>query len=417
MSTSDISQQSMHSVEEALDLLLSNVRPITDIESVHTMQTLGRVLAEARYSRINVPPADNSAMDGYAVASRDIMPEASGKKEIKLPVSQRITAGRAGNPLVPGTAARIFTGAPVPLGADTVVMQEYCRLDEDGMVTIQTPVTPGVNVRYAGEDITKDDQILAAGTKMAPQHMGLAASTGLEELPVYRRLRVAVFCTGNELVEPGQPLKSGEIYNSNRYTLVGFLTALGCEVVDIGIVRDDLETTQEALLTAAEQADLIITSGGVSVGDEDYVKIAVNRLGQIEMWKIAIKPGKPLAFGNVRSIPIIGLPGNPVSLFVTFCLFARPFILRLQGMKDVKPKSISAVADFEWPAANKRRQFLRGKLNGAGNGNATIKIYPHQGSGVLTSTGWADGLAVIPENRAVKRGDTMNFLPFSELLS
>ncbi len=428
MSTCDTSKASsklfpkpsMRSVEEALDLLLSHVRPIADIESVHTMQALGRVLAEARSSTINVPPADNSAMDGYAVASRDLRLRTGrpGDEETRLPVSQRITAGQAGKqPLVPGTAARIFTGAPIPAGADTVVMQEYCRVEEGDMVVIQAPLKPGVNVRRAGEDIAKGDKILAAGTKIGPQHMGLAASVGLGELPVYRRVRVAVFCTGNELVDPGRSLKAGEIYNSNRYTLVGFLTALGCEVIDIGIVRDDFKATQKALLAAAEQADLIITSGGVSVGDEDYIKAAVKQLGQIEMWSIAIKPGKPLAFGNVRSTPIIGLPGNPVSLFVTFCLFARPFILRLQGMDDVTPKTIPAVADFEWPATNKRRQYLRAKMNRAGNGDAAIKIYPQQGSGVLTSTGWADGLLVIPEGTSVKRGDTMNFLPFSELLS
>ena len=426
MSTSDTSQESLQpsiwSVEEALDLLLSNVRPMADIESVHTMQALGRVLAQSLFSTINVPPADNSAMDGYAVASLDI--QADG--ETRLPVSQRITAGQAGEPLVPGTAARIFTGAPLPAGADAVVMQEYCSVEKEkekekegagDIVVIRGPLKSGLNVRPAGEDIAKGNQILTAGTRIGPQHMGLAASVGIEELPVYRRARVAVFCTGDELVDPGRSLKDGEIYNSNRYMLVGFLTALGCEVIDIGIVSDDLATTEKALLDASEQADLIITSGGVSVGDEDYVKIAVKQLGQIDMWQIAIKPGKPLAFGNVRETPIMGLPGNPVSLFVTFCLFARPFILRLQGVENVTPKPIPAVVDFEWPKAHKRRQYLRAKLNGAGNGNATIKIYPQQGSGVLTSTGWADGLVVIPEGTAVNRGDTMDFLPFSELLS
>ncbi len=410
------SKPSTWSVEEALDLLLSHVRSVADIQPVQTMQALGRVLAQSLFSDINVPPADNSAMDGYAVASQDILSKSSEENEIRLPVSQRITAGQAGEPLIPGTAARIFTGAPIPTGGDTVVMQEYCRVEDD-VVVIQTPPKPGINVRSAGEDITKGDQILAAGTKIAPQHMGLAASVGLGELPVYRRARVAVFCTGNELVDPGRSLKAGEIYNSNRYTLAGFLTALGCEVIDVGIVRDDLDGTQKALLAAAKQADLIITSGGVSVGDEDYIKAAIKQLGQIEMWSIAMKPGKPLAFGSVGSIPIIGLPGNPVSLFVTFCLFARPFILRLQGIEDVTPKTIPALADFEWPATNKRRQYLRAKLNRVEKDNVTIKIYPKQSSGVLTSTGWADGLVVIPDGIPVKHGDTMNFLPFSELLS
>jgi len=401
----------LQSVDTALKTLLRDVGAVAEVEEVATIEAVSRVLAASQVSRVAVPSVDNSAMDGYAVACKDI--KAGG--ETRLEVSQRIPAGLPAEPLASGTAARLFTGAPVPAGADAVVMQERCRADGDGVV-IQGEVHPGQHIRRAGEDIGTGQQVLAAGLRLLPQHLGLAASVGLATLPVFRRLRVAVFFSGDELVEPGHDLQPGQLYNSNRFTLIGLLRVLGCEVVDLGIVADDMASTVSALEQAAAQADLIVTSGGVSVGEEDYVRLAVEQLGQLDLWRIAVKPGKPLAFGRVHDTPFLGLPGNPVSVFVTFCLFARPYILRLQGMEGVMPHLISAVADFDWPQAGSRREYLRARIDGAGKAHHAVILYPHQGSGVLTSVGWANGLAVIPAGETRKRGDAVDFLPFNELL-
>ncbi|MBE9516379.1 MAG: molybdopterin molybdotransferase MoeA, partial [Proteobacteria bacterium] len=362
-------------------------------------------LATAVESSVNVPPHDNSAMDGYAVRAADVTTEG-----VTLPISQRIPAGQTGTPLKAGTAARIFTGAPIPEAADTVVMQEFCD-EADGQVTFNTTPKAGANVRATGEDIKHGATILEPGMRLRPQELGLAASVGVPELNVYRRLRVALFATGDELVDPGQPLEPGQIYNSNRYTLSGLLQAYGCDVIDLGRVADTLDDTKTALSTAADKADLIISSGGVSVGEEDYVKLAVEQLGKLDMWRIAMKPGKPVAYGKVGDTDFIGLPGNPVSVFVTWCLFAQPFISKMQGLNKVLPSIVKLTADFDWPKAGKRRDFARAQL---GSDNK-ISLYPHQGSGVLSSAAWADGLAEIPENTVIKKGDLVNYYSFREL--
>lgn len=400
------------SVEEALELLLSQSRPIGDSESAPTLSGRGRILAEPVVSTIDVLGWDNSAMDGYAVRTADLA--ASGGR---LPVSQRIPAGVAGPPLEPGTAARIFTGAPVPAGADTVVIQESCTAD-GGLVRIPLDVEVGANIRRAGEDIAAGSQVIPAGTRLEAQHLGLAASVNATELTVYRRLRVAVFSSGDELVMPGTLLGPGQIYNSNRFTLNGLLEDLGCEVLDLGIVGDTLDATMVALADAAERSDLVVASGGVSVGEEDHVKPAVERLGSLDLWQIAMRPGKPLAFGHIGAVrtPFIGCPGNPVSLFVTFCLFARPFIRRMQGIAGpLRPATVTAEAGFAWPRPVKRREFQRARLEPDEDGRPQVTLYPSRSSAVLSSVAWANGLAVIPKNRAIKKGDPIEFIPFSEL--
>jgi molybdopterin molybdotransferase len=410
-------KQNMLSADEALSFLLARVRPATLIEQIATSDALGRVLAERLTSAVNVPPLDNSAMDGYAIRIADLI-----NASTRLRVTQRIPAGTVGQPLEAGQAARIFTGAPVPAGCDAVVMQEYCGAEGD-TVTISKPPKMGENIRRSGEDIAAGAEILPAGIRLRPQEMGLAASVGIATLPVYRKLKVATFFTGDEIVMPGEPLKPGQIYNSNRFVLTGLLQALGCDVVDLGIVPDDFAATVKVLETAAAGADLIITSGGVSVGEEDHVKAAVEAVGKLDLWKIAIKPGKPLAFGEVghgedrQKVPFIGLPGNPVSAFVTFCLFVRPFILRSQGITTTAPQAFSLKADFDWLKPDKRREFLRVRLSTEENGEVRVQLYPNQGSGVLTSTAWADGLVEVPEGRTIQRGETVKFLPFSGLLN
>lgn len=406
----------MLSVQEALDFLLAGARPILDSEQIPTLEANGRVLAVAQLSQLNVPPMDNTQMDGYAVRAADC---ASG--EARLLVSQRIPAGHVGQSLKPGTAARIFTGAMIPEGADAVVMQEVCELEkqEQGdVVTVRHQPQAGEWIRRTGEDIRAGSEILSAGTRLRAQELGLAASVGLASLPVLRRPRVAVFFTGDELTMPGEPLKPGAIYNSNRFLLRGLLENLGCEVTDYGIVPDTLAATRDTLRQAALRNDLIITSGGVSVGEEDHVKPAVEAEGHINMWQIAVKPGKPLAFGEVRRQDVggtaffLGLPGNPVSSFVTFLLFVRPFLLRLQGVKDVAPKTYMMRADFDWPKADRRNEFLRAKINADGG----LDLFANQSSAVLTSTVWGDGLIDNPPGKTITAGDKVRFLPFSELL-
>ena len=397
----------MLSVAEALALMSSACRPLAEVVLVDTMQVNGRVLAAAQTSTLNVPERDNTQMDGYAVRAADC---ASGAAS--LPVSQRIAAGHVGQPLQPGTAARIFTGALIPEGADCVVMQEQCTLI-DGVVTINHVPHAGEWVRRQGEDIRAGGAILEAGRRLRSQEMGLAASVGLAQLPVLRRLRVAMFSTGDELAMPGQPLLPGAVYNSNRFTLRGLLENLGCFITDLGIVPDTLEATRAVLRQAADGHDLILTSGGVSVGEEDHIKPAVEAEGRLNMWQIAVKPGKPLAFGEVQEAFFIGLPGNPVSSFVTFLLFVRPFILRLQGVTgSVAPRSYRLAASFERVKADRRNEFLRARVNGDGE----LELFANQSSGVLTSTVWGDGLIDCPPGLSVARGDMLRFIPFNELL-
>ena len=392
------------SVDEALAQLMAGAVPVAEIENVPALEATGRVLALPQRSSMDVPPMDNSAMDGYAVRASEAAP---GKR---LRVAQKIMAGAVGRPLESGTAARIFTGAPIPPGADAVVMQEHTRVEGDQVEILKAP-KPGDWVRFIGSDIRKGGGILAAGKRLLPQDTGLAASVGLRSLPVYRRVRLGLFFTGDELVMPGEPLAPGRIYNSNRFTLRGLAGVFGCEARDYGIVPDTLEATREVLRRAASECDLIVTSGGVSVGEADYVKPAVEAEGRLLMWRIAMKPGRPLAFGRVGRAAFIGLPGNPVSSFVTFLIFVRPFLLRTQGVQAVEPRSIAARADFDWPEPDVRREFLRVKWNAQGG----LELYPTQDSAVLTSTAWAEGLVDNPAGRAVRKGDAVRFLPYSEL--
>ena len=403
--------QGLLSVEEALERLLAGARGVGEVETVPTMAATGRVLARPQTSSLNVPPLDNTSMDGYAVRAADCTSGAA-----RLRVAQRIPAGAIGKPLEPGTVARIFTGAPIPPGADAVVMQEQAEAAGDDVIVKHAP-RPGEWIRRAGEDIRAGATILDAGTRLRAQEIGLAASVGLASLPVFRRVRAALFSTGNELVMPGEPLPEGAIYNSNRFTLTGLLQMLGCEVADLGIVPDTLEATRATLREAAAISDVIITSGGVSVGEEDHVKPAVTAEGRLDLWRIAIKPGRPLAYGAVRrtdgsEASFIGLPGNPVSSFVTFVLFVRPFVRKLQGLAETADRTYAARADFDWPKPDSRREFLRVRFNRDGG----LDLYPNQSSGVLTSTVWGDGLLDNPAKHAIKRGDTVRFLPFAELL-
>ncbi|WP_208277531.1 molybdopterin molybdotransferase MoeA [Massilia oculi] len=404
----------MLSVREALDFLLAAARPVEQVETIPTLEANGRVLAADQLATIDVPSADNTQMDGYAVRAEDC---ASGSATLE--VSQRIPAGSVGHELEPGTAARIFTGALIPPGADAVVMQEQAEAVGDS-VTIHHAPRAGEWIRRKGEDISAGAVILPAGSRLRSQELGLAASVGLASLPVRRRLRVAVFFTGDELTMPGdvppEGLKPGAIYNSNRFTLRGLLENFGCEISDYGIVPDSLEATRATLREAARENDLIITSGGVSVGEEDHIKPAVEAEGRLSMWQIAVKPGKPLAFGEVRrddgSAFFLGLPGNPVSSFVTFLLFVRPFLLRLQGVTgQVEPQGYTVRADFELPKGDRRNEFLRARLNAAGG----LDLFPNQSSGVLTSTVWGDGLVDNPAGSRIAAGDLVRFIPFAEL--
>ena len=404
------------SVEQALEKVLAQASPVEQVEQVNILDALNRVLAEDLHSTIDVPGYDNSAMDGYAVRSEDC--QVSGTD---LPVSQRIAAGQVGRLLEPGTAARIFTGAPVPEGADAIVMQEMCELQNEaqleknqyGRVIINTVVKAGTNVRCAGEDIARGNTVLNAGKRLRPQELGLLASVGLAEFKVKRKLKVATFFTGDEIITPGQVLAAGQIYNSNRYTLTGLLQAMDCEIVDLGIVPDTLEATLDVLQQAASSADLVITSGGVSVGEEDYVRVALQKLGELTMWRIAMKPGKPVAFGKVKNALFMGLPGNPVSVFVTFLLFARALILKLQGAEDCFVKRVSVIADFDWPEI-KRQEYLRVRLLEKDK-QTVAQLFPHQGSGVLSSASWADGLIEVCVGQQIEQGDKVSYLPFEGL--
>lgn len=402
----------LRSLDDALAALLANARPLAQVESVATFEADGRVLAEDLVSPLQVPPQDNSSMDGYAVRRAEIADEG-----VPLAVSQRIPAGSAAQPLQPGTAARIFTGAPVPEGADAIVMQEDTETLPDDRVRIQRVPDAGQWIRRSGEDITRGSTVLARGERIGPAAQGLAASIGRDRLAVSRRPRVALFSTGDELVMPGQvapeAMKPGSIYNSNRFFLRSLLLRLGCEVDDLGIVPDRRDATIEALRSASASSDLILTSGGVSVGEEDHIKPAVQQLGALDLWQIAMKPGKPFAYGHVGDAHFIGLPGNPVSSFVTFLLLVRPFLLKLQGAARLEARAVLLPAHFDWPRPDKRREFLRARRNAEGG----LELFPNQSSGVLTSTVWADGLVDVPAGTTIARGQPVRFLPLAELLA
>ena len=408
---------SLRPLDEALAELLGHARPLADVDTVSTFDGDGRVLAQDLVSALQVPPQDNSSMDGYALRCADLV-----DPNAVLPVSQRIAAGASGTPLAAGTAARIFTGAPVPAGADAIAMQEDCELlageaDAPPRIRLRVRPSPGQWIRRAGEDVRQGAVVLARGARLTPASLGLAASIGLDRLQVARRPRVALFSTGDELVMPGEvapaQMKPGSIYNSNRFFLRALLRRLGCEVSDLGIVPDRLDATLAALQSAAQAHDLILTSGGVSVGEEDHIKPAVQALGRLDLWQIAIKPGKPFAYGRVQDAHFIGLPGNPVSSFVTFLLLVRPFLLQLQGVSQSAPEYVVLPAHFTWPRADKRREFLRVRRNAAGG----LDLFENQSSGVLTSAVWGDGLVDNPPGQTIAPGDLLRFIPFSELLA
>ncbi len=405
-------------LDEALTRLAEGAAPyrILQTESVSTFDGLGRVLAVDVLSVLDVPPADNTSMDGYALHAADVRSAGT-----VLPVSQRLPAGVVGAPLQPGTAVRIFTGAQVPLGADAVVMQEQCEAVPGaglGSVRVNVVPEPGQWVRQRGEDVRFGATVLHRGERLSPQALGLAASVGAATLAVVRRPRVVLFSTGDELMMPGEPLRPGAIYNSNRFTHRGLLQAAGCEVTDLGIVPDRLDATRDALRRAAAGHDLILTCGGVSVGEEDHLKPAVMAEGELQHWQIAMKPGKPLAFGSIRradgsSALFIGLPGNPVSSFITYLLCVTTVLRVMQGAPARLPRALPLRADFDWPRPDKRREFLRVRLNEAGG----LDLFPNQSSGVLTSAVWADGLLDNPPGHAIRAGETVAFLPLAELIA
>lgn len=396
---------SLMPVEVALARLLemAAAAPITERECLPLAQVQGRVLAEDLVSTLDLPPWPNSAMDGYALRAADWTGE-------PLVVSQKIFAGNAPEPLTPGTCARIFTGAPVPAGADCVEMQENAEVLADDRVRFTEALAPGQNIRPQGQETTVGELVLSAGTRLGPIEQGLAASLGRAELEVIRKARVAVISTGDELIEPGLTLGPGQIYNSNRVLLCSWLQRMDCEVVDAGILPDNLETTR-ARLGELKDVDLILSTGGVSVGEADFLGIALREEGELALWKLAIKPGKPLTFGHFRGVPVIGLPGNPASTLVTFALLARPYLLRRQGVTELEPLKFQVPAGFDWPKAGNRREYLRGRLE---NGRAII--YRNQSSGVLRSAAWADGLVEVLEDRTLQAGDSVGFIPLSEVL-
>ena len=402
----------LKSLDDALAELLSHATTLGAVDTVSTFDADGRVLAADVVAALDVPAHDNSAMDGYAVRSADWLSSAT-----LLQVNQRIAAGSSGTQLAPMSAARIFTGAPIPDGADAVVMQEDCTTAQDGNVCIANQPKAGQWIRRRGEDVMAGRTVLCKGELLAPESIGLAASIGYDKLLVATPVRVALFSTGDELVMPGdvapQDMKPGAIYNSNRFFLRALLQRLGCIVTDMGIVPDKLDATQAALAKASATHDLVLTSGGVSVGEEDHIKPAVQALGQLNLWQIAIKPGKPFAYGKIGNAHFIGLPGNPVSSFVTFLLLVRPFVRKLQGATLVAPESIAACAHFTWARADKRREFLRVRRNAAGG----LDLFDNQSSGVLTSAVWADGLVDNPAGNAIAHGDLVQFIPFSSLMS
>ena len=419
------------SLNDALPQLLSHAQPLMGVEVVSTFDADGRVLAQDVVSALQVPPQDNSSMDGYAVRVTDC-----GSGEAVLRVTQRIPAGSHGVALQAGEAARIFTGAPIPPGADAVVMQEDCEaLEGDRVKVLKTP-NAGLWIRRSGEDVTRGDTVLKAGTRLNPAALGLAASVGLASLQVAKRPKVALFSTGDELVMPGdvapENMAPGAIYNSNRFFLRAMLQRLGCEVSDLGIVPDQRDATMQALQDAAKSHDLILTSGGVSVGEEDHIKPSVQALGELNLWQLAIKPGKPFAYGKVRrdasqpshavvgaqplptnACHFMGLPGNPVSSFVTFLLLVRPFILALQGATHTDIKRTEMTAHFDWPRADKRREFLRVRRNARGG----LDLFANQSSGVLTSAVWGDGVIDNPAGQTIAKGDSVQFISFAEWLS
>ena len=403
---------SLMSADDALSFLIDSASVTAMTEAVSLDDSLGRILASNIHSTINVPGFDNSAMDGYTIALND---NQVAQENLSFDVVDRIAAGSTGNDLKIGNAARIFTGAPIPNGANTVVMQEECTLSEDkSQITVKRAINLNENIRPTGNDILKDNVILSSGRQIKPQDISLAASVGVGELVVFKKIKVGVFFTGDELVEPGNPLTPGKIYNSNRYALVALLKQVGCDVINLGNIEDKLDATCEALEALESQCDLIMTTGGVSVGEEDHVKPAVEKLGELNLWKIRMKPGKPLAYGKVKQTPFIGLPGNPVSSFVTFCIFSLPFIKKMQGNSNYESKILKVKTNFDCKRAKPRREYARVRIDHSTE-TPLANLFPKQGSDVMSSVVWADGIIEIPENTTFETGTILNYYSMSEL--
>jgi molybdopterin molybdotransferase len=396
----------MKPVQDALNAILDTAKPVSATETLPLMQAHQRVLAAAQTSPVDVPPADNSAMDGYVFCTSDY----NGEQQQWFEISQRIPAGTAPQRLEPGTAARIFTGSEIPEGANCVVMQEHCET-EDNRVRVPGGKPVNNNIRPRGQDIRQGAEVVSPGDRLTPQALGLLASVGVAEVPVYRRLKVAILSTGDELVEPGETLAKGQIYNSNRYLLAGLLDKMGIQAIDLGRVEDTPEATLKALSRATLEADVILSTGGVSVGEEDHIKGAVEKLGELQLWRMAIKPGKPLAFGRVGDTPFFGLPGNPVSTFVTFLLFARPYLQKMQGLEPRLPQGIEMPASFERRKKSIRQEYVRVQVDDAGK----MHHHPNQSSGVLSSTAWANALAVVPADTEISEGDSVRVIRYDQL--
>lgn len=393
---------------QALARLLEKAEPIDKVETIPLMYSTHRVLAEDIVSPIAVPGWDNSQMDGYAVRAADLA-GASEATPVSLPVSARIAAGEVGHALEEGTVARIFTGAPIPKGADAVVPQELVDVDGQSAV-FKAPVNDGAWIRRRGSDVEQGSVILKRGQRLTPAVIGMVASIGRAYVTVYRRLRVGIFFAGDELVQPGEPLTPGGIYNSNRYMIRSLLQTLGCEALDLGNVPDSYEETVRAFEKAAISSDVVLTTGGMSVGEEDHIKPAVEALGSLDVWRVKLKPGKPLAFGEVRGVPFFGCPGNPVSGFVVFLMMARPYLLRRMGLTDIDVQPLNVRADFEWTKPGARQEFVRVRRNKEGG----LDLYHTQNSQVLSSCAWADGLVDIPAGETIARGDSVAYYPFCQ---
>lgn len=398
----------MKTFDDALNYLISQAIPTIKTQQVNIGLALGKTLAENIVAKVDVPAHDNSMMDGYALNVENL------KNKQAFSVSQRIAAGEVGQTLTNNTLARIFTGAPIPKGANAVIMQEETEQNGDEILITALKTKAGQNIRVIGEDIAKNSIILNKGHKLRAQDLGLISSIGIAKVTVYKPLTIATFTSGNELLEPGEKAQEGKIYNANRYVLAGIIPKLGFELIDLGTVEDTLEATIEAMSQAAKVADIVITTGGVSVGEEDHIKPAIEHLGSLDLWKVKMKPGKPLAFGNIKGVPFIGLPGNPVSAFATFMLFARPYLLSMQGQTNQLPSPVWLPANFEWNKTSFRREFARAKLTNQAQ-KTWVEIHPNQSSGVLSSAVWADGFVVIPEDTAIKKGDLVAYYSFADL--
>ncbi len=411
----DTIPQPLLSIDEALKILIDSAKVTNSTQLIELDGTLNRMLAIDIHADISVPSFDNSAMDGYAINLKENQINKAGG--FAFEITDRIPAGSTGEALAPGCAARIFTGAPIPKNANTVLMQEECWLIENkSKIEVYKPISLGENIRPMGNDIQSGGVILPKGKRLQPQDIALAASVGIDKLSVFHKIKVGVFFTGDELVNPGNTLQQGQIFNSNRYSLVALLNNLGCEIINLGNIKDTFNATCDALKALKSACDLIITTGGVSVGEEDYIKPAIEQLGQLNLWRIKIKPGKPLAFGNLGRCAFIGLPGNPVSAMVTFLLFARPFIKKMQGAGHYLNTAFKAQTNFDWNKPKSRREFVCVRLDHT-TFPTKANLYPKQCSDVLSSMVWADGLIEIPEKTTFKLGEILNFYPLNELLS